>query len=89
MDPNLLTALQSHDCSEPHVHRQNSMRNNASCVFRKYMKLIIEVLLIIAFCIEILKYFNTESNIIEKMKLISQIFNSTFSSQAKEGATLL
>lgn len=84
MDPNLLQALQSHDCSEPHEHRQNT-RGNPSCTFRKYMKLVLEVLLIAAFCVEILKYFNTESNIGEKLRMLGQLFNTTFSAQSRAG----
>jgi hypothetical protein len=83
MDPNLFTALQSHDCSEPHAHRQNSVaRGNAACTFRKYMKYIIEILLIATFCVEIMKYFSTESNIVDRLRMLGQIFNATFSAQA-------
>ena len=83
MDPNLIQALTSHDCSEPHEHRENAKKGNPSCAVRKYMKIIIEILLIIAFCVEILKYFNTESNIVDRLRMLGQLFNSTFSAQSR------
>ena len=83
MDPNLLQEmLNSHECSEPHEHRENA-KGNPSCTFRKYMKIILEILLIIAFCVEILKYFNTESNIVDRLRMLGQLFNSTFSAQSR------
>ena len=76
MDPsNLMQLLNSQECE----HKPNEYTNGKKrcCTVRKYLKLFVEILLILAFVIEISKVVQNETTIIEKVKMIGRLFNST------------
>jgi len=74
MDPSILTMMREPDC-QPDTHRVHSLRDRTACNMRKYIRTFIEITLVLCFLIEFIKYLQAEEHLIDKIRMVAQVFN--------------
>jgi len=75
MDPSVLNVLNGPDCNDDDVHRNHTAKDRVACTFKKNLRILIEIMLVICFVVEFIKYIQAEEHLIDKLKVFVQIFN--------------
>lgn len=75
MDPSILTTMMREPDCQTEVHRVHSLRDRTACNMRKYIRTFIELMLVICFLMEFIKYLQAEEHLIDKIKMFVQVFN--------------